>query len=312
MNIFKNPQIYQTIFLMVILNLGINIFWLYFDYTKFFIVFGSCIVLDALFLRMRYNIWKFPFSGINAGFWISFFLRTDELILYFLAAFLAISSKYIFTVRWKHFLNPSNFWAFIVLAFFPLITWNNPLQWWKIHTLWEPYYIGLVVLILVFASILIWRVYAWIKVNLLFLIIPFVGTHFFLYSTTSEWSTLSLLTFYTPAFLIFTFHMLTDPVILPKNNFSKALFGINVAIGFYILQYFINENYSLLASLFLNTLSLPVERILSEKTYKKINIGFVSMILLAIILICIYCILFFQVGVPDFVFGNRCKSLVCD
>jgi hypothetical protein len=66
--------------------------------------------------------------------------------------------------------------------------------------------------------------------------------------------------------------MLTDPVILPKNNFSKALFGINVAIGFYILQYLINENYSLLASLFLNTLSLPIERVLSERIYKNINI----------------------------------------
>lgn len=109
-NILKNPQMYQTIFLMVVINVGILFFGLYLDYVKFVIIFASTLLLDILFGYIRFGKPRFPFSGINAGFGISFFLRTDFLILYFFAALLAIGSKYLFQYKdGKHFLNPSNF-----------------------------------------------------------------------------------------------------------------------------------------------------------------------------------------------------------
>jgi len=63
--------------------------------------------------------------------------------------------------------------------------------------------------------------------------------------------------------------MLTDPQIAPDNNITKMGFAINVGILPYILQYFINENYSLFAGLFLMTLTLPIAHYLDAKDENK-------------------------------------------
>lgn len=47
--IFKSPQIFQTVFLMIVLNIGILFFGLNLDYTKFAVIFLSTTLLDMLF-----------------------------------------------------------------------------------------------------------------------------------------------------------------------------------------------------------------------------------------------------------------------
>lgn len=308
----KNPQIYQTTFLMIILNLGINFYWLYFDYTKFFLVFLSCIGFDLMYTKLTSWKWLWPYSGINAGFWISFFLRTDILILYVLAAFFAITSKYIFRINGKHFFNPSNFWTFILLALLPQLTWTNPLQWGKINNLNDLYFL-ILGLILLLWFLVIWRVFVGVGKNLLWLVLPFMGVHLLAYFIFGDvWSFISFTKWYTPAFFIFTFFMLTDPQITPDNNWSKWLFAANTAILIYLLQFFINENYSTLASLFLMTITLPIVRILDLKNfYKKCTYGnmFYIVCFLMILIWLITSIMYF--GPMDLVFDNRCRELFC-
>lgn len=308
----KNPQIYQTTFLMIILNLGINFYWFYFDYTKFFLVFLSCIGFDLMYTKLTSWKWLWPYSGINAGFWISFFLRTDILILYVLAAFFAITSKYIFRINGKHFFNPSNFWTFILLALLPQLTWTNPLQWGKINNLNDLYFL-ILGLILLLWFLVIWRVFVGVGKNLLWLVLPFMGVHLLAYFIFGDvWSFISFTKWYTPAFFIFTFFMLTDPQITPDNNWSKWLFAANTAILIYLLQFFINENYSTLASLFLMTITLPIVRILDLKNfYKKCTYGnmFYIVCFLMILIWLITSIMYF--GPMDLVFDNRCRELFC-
>lgn len=308
----KNPQVYQTIFLMIILNLWINYYWLYFDYTKFFIVFLSCSIFDILFTRLSSNVWRFPYSWIPAGFWIAFFLRTDILILYVLAGFLAIASKHFFRINGKHFFNPSNFWVFTILVLFPQITWTNPLQWERINN-FNYLYFFIFWLIILFWILIIWRVKIWLKKNLLWLILPYMLAHVLIYMLFADsWSWISFTKWYTPAFFIFTFFMLTDPQITPDDNYSKSWFAINTAILIYILQYFINENYATLASLFAMTITLPLVRYLDINIiYKKCtggNIFYIMLFWLFLIglLVCI------QLLWPiDLVFDNRCRQLLC-
>ena len=95
----NNIQTNQTLFLSCILIIGIEYYPLYFDYTKLAIVFSTVIGLDSLFIRIKTGKWTFPHSGVNTGFGISFFLRTDELIIYFFAGLIAIVGKYIFTFK---------------------------------------------------------------------------------------------------------------------------------------------------------------------------------------------------------------------
>ena len=173
--------------------------------------------------------------------------------------------------------------------------------------------IGLLSLLFILGSTVVYLVYRQMKVNLYYLIVPFALTHVCIYSFfTVENSWLSLTKFYTPAFLIFIFHMLTDPVIIMKNNISKIFFGMSVATGFYVLQYYINENYSLIGSLFFMTMLLPIIRIYDEKiVYRNITIGNVIAFLALMLLFVFFWYKITLVGYPDLVFDNRCNALLC-
>jgi len=52
--------------------------------------------------------------------------------------------------------------------------------------------------------------------------------------------------------------MITDPKTTPKDYINKILFWSSIAIAYYILTYFTNENFNLIWSLFVLTLFLPL------------------------------------------------------
>lgn len=263
----KNPQIGQTIFLMGIINLGILVFGLHLDYTKLAVIFLTCILTDMIFIRVGQGVWRWPYSGINSGFGISFFLRTEILFLYVLAGFLAIASKHLFRVQGRHFLNPSNFGVWIILVFFPWVSWTNPLQWTKVHTGWGVQIMLIALIFLLGCMILFW-VWKALGKNLFWVIIPFLAVHMGLYFLLANTGSLMMFfSWYTPSFLIFVFFMLTDPQIVPQHPLTKAGWAACIATLPYILQYYINENYTHLAALFLMTLTLPAAYVLDTKKY---------------------------------------------
>jgi len=305
-----NVQTNQIVVLISVLLIGIFYFQINFSIEKLLVVFGTTSFFEIIYSRIKYGTWSFPYSGIPAGFGISFFLRTDILILYVLAWFLAISSKYLFRIQDKHFFNPSNFWVFIVLVLFPYVTWTNPLQWWMIHKGFELYllYFGLIVL----GFFITWRVYVNKWINLLYIILPFFITHFLIVAFLTQESWLSYQLIYAPSFFIFTFYMITDPQTVLQNIYSRIAFGSLVAVGFFVLQFFINENYSILASLFICTVFIPIIRFFDEKNiYKKITIGnVITFFLLFTLALILYTLVYLYWGI-DLVFDNRCRALFC-
>ncbi len=305
-----NVQTNQIIILISVLLLGIFYFQIHFNIEKLLVVFGTTSFFEIVYSRIRYGTWSFPYSGIPAGFGISFFLRTDILILYVLTWFLAISSKYLFRIQDKHFFNPSNFWVFVVLALFPYITWTNPLQWWLVQKGFDLYLLYITLITLGF--FIIWRVYVNKRINLLYIILPFVITHFLIVALVTQESWLSYHLIYAPSFFIFTFYMITDPQTVLSNIYSRIIFGSLVAVGFFVFQFFINENYSLLASLFFCTLIIPIIRYFDEKkVYKKITTWNVIICFLLFSSLIILYILVLTYGGIDLVFDNRCRALFC-
>lgn len=305
-----NVQTNQTIILLILLLLGIFYYQINFSLTKLIYVFSSVIGFELLFSRIRDKKWSFPYSGIPAWFGIAFFLRTDTLILYVLAGFLAIASKYIFQIREKHFFNPSNFGVFLVLVFFPWMSWTNPLQWGRIYHGFELNL--LYILIVSFGLFILWRVKINKSLNLLYIVVPFFITHLsILYYFSAETIT-SYHLIYSPSFFIFTFFMITDPQTILVNRISRVLFGWLVAVVFYILQYFINENYSLLASLFLLTMIIPVTQKWDSTIYYK-KITFWNVFIFSLFFICLVTIflLHYRYWIIDLTFDNRCRSLFC-
>jgi len=268
-----------------------------------------------LFLT-RYNKWQwiFPFSWVNAWFWISFFLRSEDIIIYIFAWLLAILSKYLFLVRWKHFFNPSNFWVFVSLVIFPYTAWTNPLQWGQSVEI-ESYIFVLLLIILLWIFILS-RLIKILNFQFYDLLWAFILTHLILYFLiTQESSISSLYLFFNASFIIFVFFMLTDPKTNPLKRSSKILYWMLVAGLFYVLQFHINENYSILASLFVMTLFLPIIWKLEKEDVsfldKKIALSTPFLLIFITFVLLYISIMIYHTWKVDLLFDNRCNQIIC-
>lgn len=317
-----NIQFNQTVWLSILLITWIEFYWLNIWYIEVFSIFTTVILLD--FLLIKYETWKivFPYSWVNAWFWISFFLRSDDLILFIFAWFVAIFSKKVFTTliwdKRRHFFNPSNLGVFTTLVLFPYLAWTNPLQWWQ----WVDTSIYFIAIVLIFlASFNIeYRLKSILNFSLLDIIFWLLITHilffYFFTNETIEWAYL----FFNWSFWIFLFFMITDPKTIPTTREARVFFWIFVSLLFYILQYFINENYSLLASLFIMTMFLPIiwRYEFNLKNKNKLSKRFRNISQLRFLLLTIFfsmllflCWLITNYWVPDLVFNNRCNQLFC-
>ncbi len=316
-NIFKeNIQISQTLVLAILLIIGIEFYWLNINYLKISIIFFTVMIFDTIFIKLKTWKWKFPFSWVNAWFWISFFLRTDELIIYFVSWLLAIAWKNLIKIRWRHFMNPSNMWVFLVLISFPHYTWINTLQWWGYTWVISQKYIIIITLILIFWAFITHRVYKFFKFKyFLDYLLPFFVLHLLLFFTIPYYESInSALLFFSVSFFIFMFHMISDPKTVPEKSISRFVYSINIVLSFYILQFFINEAYALLWSLFINTLQLPIIWFYEQNNKKvkwKIPIYLVYILLITFIMVILLIYLIYINWRPDLVFDNVCTQLIC-
>jgi len=310
----QNIQLHQTWLLSLILGIGVIFYDLNISFLEIFVTFFTVIWLDLVITS--YNKWKwvFPFSWVNAGFWISFFLRSDEILIYVFAWFLAIFSKYLFTSGWKHFFNPSNFGVFVSLIIFPSIAWTNPLQWWQSVELQT--YIFALIMILTFWFFIVSRLIKILNYKFYDLIIAFVIAHLVLYfSITQESGVSSFYLFFNASFLVFIFFMITDPKTNALTRSSRILYAISTALMFYVLQFYINENYSLLGSLFCMTMCLPLIWKLEKKSVVlcniKFNLSIVFLLFFITFLLLYMCFMVMLEGKVDLLFDNRCNQIMC-
>jgi hypothetical protein len=310
---FKNVQHYQTTILSCILFVWVYFFGLDISLLEILSVFVTVIVLDYVFLnglKISKNA-VIPYSWVNAAFWICFFLRSEDIAIYIFAWILAICGKYLLTIWWKHFFNPSNMWVFVSLCLFPQYTWVNTLQWGNYSwTAGIEYFIMLAVVIALGIYIST-RVTKILHYDYLFTyLIPFFILHSILFFTIPYYESLSsYFLFFNISFFIFTFFMISDPKTIPHKAISRVLYSFIIVLHFYVLQFFINENYSILGSLFVSTILLPIIWYLENNTKPSyVYMFLVSYNILMIIVISICLLLYWQ---PDLVFDNVCNQLVC-
>ncbi len=312
----NNIQVSQTIVLIMLLVIGIEFYWLNINYLKISVIFLTVMIFDAIFIKMKSWKWSFPYSWINAWFWISFFLRSDELIIYFVAWLLAIAWKNLIRINWRHFFNPSNMWVLLVLILFPHYTWINTLQWWNYTWVINMKYILIIITILIFWAFITYRVYKFFKYKYFIdYLLPFFILHIILFFTIPYYESInSALLFFSVSFFIFMFHMISDPKTVPEKSISRFIYSINIVLSFYVLQFFINEAYALIASLFVNTIQLPIIWYY-EKNNKKVKWKYpfylVYLLLVSLFMILLISYLINIFWRPDLVFDNVCNQLIC-
>ena len=198
-----------------------------------------------------------PFAGLNAGFGIAFFLRTDSLMVYALAGCIAIGTKYILRIDGKHFLNPANIGVASSLLLFQGIAWTSPFQWGIFAQ--KSIYFWLMAGVVLAGLFVAWRVLHTRGIILYDLVLAFIGTHmtlFFFVNASLEW--MYILRYYTVGFFVFAFFMITDPQTNLHRSLHRIAYGAAIAsISYVWIISGLNAAYAFLFSLTIMTFQLP-------------------------------------------------------
>lgn len=174
----------------------------------------AAVFLDSLFLRLiQHKTIYFPRSGLVTGLLLALILdpRTPIWVT-FLAATLAIGSKYVITSGPRHLFNPTGFGLLGVSLLFAAIP-----SWWGVAA--NPWSIPILI---IGASLVLIRLRLW-SLPLQFLAV------YALYLVIKTGQLQSLRRFWDPTVILFAFVMLTEPQTLPLLFKWRRIFGLLVA-----------------------------------------------------------------------------------
>jgi Na+-transporting NADH:ubiquinone oxidoreductase subunit NqrB len=173
--------------------------------------------------RAWYGSWIVPKSGLITGLGIALLLRGPGLYIFAFTAVLAVASKHIIKINGKHVFNPSTFGITMALLFMPGAHFIAD-QWGR------SFAIAFVILNL--GMFIVYRVrrfdvvisfaLAWFLFNGIWLLS-------FGYSVNSYWFWQTWHTAVTPAALIFTFFMITDPRTSPATRLGRIIYCVATA-----------------------------------------------------------------------------------
>ncbi|PSF37422.1 Na+-transporting NADH:ubiquinone oxidoreductase, subunit NqrB [Aphanothece hegewaldii CCALA 016] len=283
---FKDARDYQILFLSLFLCLGLM--------TRDWSIRIDCIVvaiLSCLLTQFVLSFWtqyhqkqqenylnpswnrilkNFPYSSLKSALitalGLSLLLRVNDVATIAIAGCLAISSKFLFQWKNKHFFNPANFGIILTL----LLTkdaWVSPGQW---GTDWV-----YLLLFLGLGGIVLNKVGRW-DTSLIFL---------FTYSSLElirnywlGWS-FDVLQHHlmNGSLIVFALFMITDPRSIPNSRISRIVWSICLAILVYILEHKLYLKTSLFWSLFiLSPFTLILDMTWKEVQFNWNYLGFSS------------------------------------
>ncbi len=222
-SLWRDPRLYQIVSLSTLLLYGLV--FLHFDVSIFQIVVTLGTAQLTQYAATRYfNLPSFdPKSALISSLSLCLLLRTNDLAVAALAAFIAISSK--FVIRWndKHIFNPTNLALVVVLT--SGLGWISPGQWGQVA------WFGL--LIACFGSLVITRA-ARADVTLAFLVF-YIGLLVLQALWLGDPLTIPLHQVENGALLIFAFFMISDPKTTPDSRAGRIVFALCVALaGLYV------------------------------------------------------------------------------
>jgi len=199
-----------------------------------------------------------PRSALISALSLCLLLRTGSLPLAALTAIVAIASKFLLRVRDKHVFNPTN-GALVAMMLATGDVWVSPGQWGG----------GLVfAFLLASAGGLVVNRAARADVTLAFLACwasVLVARSLWL----GEPLAIPLHRLENGALVLFAFFMISDPKTTPDSRSGRLLFAALVALGAYVVQFWLFRTNGLLWSLAACSLAVPViDRLLPGQRYQ--------------------------------------------
>ncbi len=159
-----------------------------------------------------------PLSPLITSLSLTLLLRTDSVVLAAIAAFIAISSKFLIRIRGKHVFNPANV-AIVVLILSSDHAWISSGQWGNAAI--SAFAIGCLGFIVL------------TRARRAETTIAFLGSYALLLFGRAFWLgdplTIPLHQLQNGALLVFAFFMISDPKTTPDTAAGRILYGILVA-----------------------------------------------------------------------------------
>jgi Na+-transporting NADH:ubiquinone oxidoreductase subunit NqrB len=222
---WRDPRLYQIVSLSTLLLYGL--FWLHFDIWPWQIIVTLGIAQLTQYVGTRYfNLPSFdPKSPLISALSLCLLLRTNDLAVAALAAFIAIGSK--FVIRWKnkHVFNPTNFALVVILV--SGFGWISPGQWGQVA--WFGF------LIACLGSLVVTRA-ARADVTLAFLTF-YMGLLFIRALWLGDPLAIPLHQIESGALLIFSFFMISDPKTTPDSRTGRIVYALLVALTALYVQF---------------------------------------------------------------------------
>lgn len=178
------------------------------------------IIIDSLIGKIYFKKINLPLTSIIVALASTLLIEAQSIYPYLAVVTLAIISKAFFRENSQHIYNPANFGVTVVLLLAPSYATGMPGLFngtYKISII----FLALGLLTAFWARQLLISV-SWI-IGFIFL-----GLLRAYWLHTPVLANLSLVL--SPGFLIFTFHMITDPATAPKTLQKRILFGLTIAI----------------------------------------------------------------------------------
>ncbi len=256
LTLWRDPRLYQIVSLSTLLFYGL--FFLHFDISiwQIAITLGVAQLIQYAGTR-HFNLPFFdPKSALISSLSLCLLLRTNDLAIVALAAFIAITSK--FVIRWKdkHVFNPTNLALVVILT--SGLGWISPGQWGQVA--WFGF------LIACLGSLVVTRA-ARVDITLTFLTF-YVGLLIARALWLGDPLTIPLHQIQSGALLIFSFFMISDPKTTPDARSGRILFALLVALTALSVQFhFFKPNGPLWGLIVCSPLVPLIDRLLPALRY---------------------------------------------
>jgi len=247
-----DPRWYQIVVLSALLLYGLTALRFDVDLRQVALMLGVVLLTQWACTRLWHLPAFDPKSALISGLSLCLLLRTNHLWLAALGAGIAVASKFVFRVRGKHILNPTN-GALVILMMLGAPVWVSPGQWGNVA------FFGFLMACL--GGLVVNRA---ARSDVAF---AFVAFYLAIVFGRALWlgqrMEIPLHQLQSGALLLFTFFMISDPRTTPDSRSGRVLFALLVAIGAAFVPFVLHRTNGLLWSLAACSLFVPlIDRVL--------------------------------------------------
>ncbi|MEY2924534.1 MAG: hypothetical protein RLZZ337_1082 [Bacteroidota bacterium] len=224
----NDPRYFQILYLGSFLFYGISFLSWNAEVNRYVVNFGTAVITQLIFTYFTTKNYSSIKSALITALGLCLLLKTDSVWVASFAAFVAIASKFLIKVNYKHVFNPANIGIIAAVALTQQ-AWVSPGQWGSGVVFW--FFVGAAGLMMVLK---VGRIDTAITFLLVFGGLLFARQVLYLGWETEVW----LHKMNNGTLLLFAFFMITDPMTIPNHKRARILWASILGILLFVASNF--------------------------------------------------------------------------